>query len=218
MSDWIVVGDDELYHHGIQGQKWGQRNGPPYPLSRATLGETMRIRKKKKLQAQNAKIRKKNSALRKKLKEKAENKRLKERQRELKEENKKLRSAKPETKPKPQPEAKETKPVQIKPNGLSRRDIKKLSDEDLKKYIDRLNLEKQLYELDNQTMANGKREVVKILSNSGKQSLEKVATTAMTGIGKMMVAKAINSMSDDKNLGDKIMSIGNQGNQEKKKK
>ena len=22
----------ELYHHGIAGQKWGQRNGPPYPL------------------------------------------------------------------------------------------------------------------------------------------------------------------------------------------
>lgn len=25
----------ELYHHGIKGQKWGVRNGPPYPLSRA---------------------------------------------------------------------------------------------------------------------------------------------------------------------------------------
>lgn len=22
-----------LYHHGIRGQKWGERNGPPYPLS-----------------------------------------------------------------------------------------------------------------------------------------------------------------------------------------
>ena len=22
----------ELYHHGIKGQKWGIRNGPPYPL------------------------------------------------------------------------------------------------------------------------------------------------------------------------------------------
>lgn len=24
---------DELYHHGIMNQKWGVRNGPPYPLS-----------------------------------------------------------------------------------------------------------------------------------------------------------------------------------------
>ena len=25
----------ELYHHGILGQRWGNRNGPPYPLSKS---------------------------------------------------------------------------------------------------------------------------------------------------------------------------------------
>lgn len=27
-----IVYNDELSHHGITGQKWGHRNGPPYPL------------------------------------------------------------------------------------------------------------------------------------------------------------------------------------------
>ena len=33
----------ELYHHGIQGQKWGVRNGPPYPLgSDVSTGSRLR--------------------------------------------------------------------------------------------------------------------------------------------------------------------------------
>ena len=32
----IVIYKNELYHHGIEGQKWGVRNGPPYPLDRST--------------------------------------------------------------------------------------------------------------------------------------------------------------------------------------
>lgn len=27
-----AISSDEIYHHGIQGMHWGQRNGPPYPL------------------------------------------------------------------------------------------------------------------------------------------------------------------------------------------
>lgn len=29
----VIYSDDHIEHHGILGQKWGVRNGPPYPLS-----------------------------------------------------------------------------------------------------------------------------------------------------------------------------------------
>lgn len=29
--------DECLAHHGIRGQKWGVRNGPPYPLGEKTI-------------------------------------------------------------------------------------------------------------------------------------------------------------------------------------
>lgn len=31
--EYKVIIDSELYHHGIKGQKWGVKNGPPYPLN-----------------------------------------------------------------------------------------------------------------------------------------------------------------------------------------
>lgn len=30
MNECDLYLSSELYHHGIQGQKWGVRNGPPY--------------------------------------------------------------------------------------------------------------------------------------------------------------------------------------------
>ena len=33
-SSWVENYRRSLYHHGIKNQKWGVRNGPPYPLSR----------------------------------------------------------------------------------------------------------------------------------------------------------------------------------------
>ena len=33
MDYYAIYGKEYLAHHGILGQKWGQRNGPPYPLN-----------------------------------------------------------------------------------------------------------------------------------------------------------------------------------------
>ena len=32
MSYYAITYSDSLSHHGIKGQKWGKRNGPPYPI------------------------------------------------------------------------------------------------------------------------------------------------------------------------------------------
>ena len=34
MPTYTYSFEHELYHHGIKGQKWGEKNGPPYPLAR----------------------------------------------------------------------------------------------------------------------------------------------------------------------------------------
>lgn len=49
---WTYYRYDELYHHGILGQKWGKRNGPPYPLGTET---SRRVKKSASYAAKRAK-------------------------------------------------------------------------------------------------------------------------------------------------------------------
>lgn len=51
MSDLTFTTQSSFLHHGIQGQKWGVQNGPPYPLDRkAARAERKTARKEAKTQ------------------------------------------------------------------------------------------------------------------------------------------------------------------------
>lgn len=73
--------EDTLEHHGVSGMEWGERNGPPYPLSgdnkRHAIKEWMENRKKKK------RLKKLQKAAKKARKERQELKEIEEKKRKL---------------------------------------------------------------------------------------------------------------------------------------
>ncbi|MCM1363402.1 MAG: hypothetical protein NC215_00260 [Ruminococcus sp.] len=109
---------DTLEHHGIKGMKWGEQNGPPYPIDRSQNQNQSQARSEKDAR--------------------------KERKREMKKASKNRRT---------------------------------LSDEEIKKRIERIKLEKQLKDMTKEEIKPGSKFVADVLSQSGK----KVATTVVTG-------------------------------------
>lgn len=136
---------NELYHHGIKGQKWGVTNGPPYPLNdEVSTG--------------------------KRLKSVAPDGRYYTDDKDLAELHPKqyVYDAKILKKSKREKEQKEPKNRPLKKSEATKR-AKELSEEDLKKEIDRLNLEKRYVDL-NKDLSRKER-TDGILSRYGGQIL-----------------------------------------------
>ena len=47
MTELTFTTSNMLLHHGIEGQKWGVQNGPPYPLDKTTAKEVKKNKQKK---------------------------------------------------------------------------------------------------------------------------------------------------------------------------
>ena len=88
-----------------------------------------------------------------------------------------------------------------------------LSESELRQKVNRLQLEKQLRELTDDELNRGRREVTTLLKDIGKQTITKVATTALTGATLYGLKTAI-----DKNFkADEFASAVFNGGAKKKK-
>lgn len=64
MSIYLLQRDLELYHHGIAGQRWGKRNGPPYPLNSSTKSSSeLKAKTKKTLSGMSERVEKKKTEM-----------------------------------------------------------------------------------------------------------------------------------------------------------
>ena len=181
MSEWIVVQEDELMHHGRKGQHWGVMNGPPYPLNAAGLkkfrdkvrkGATEivkkhRAKKIEKSKAKTAKIREKKKVVDQKIRE--ENAKIK-----LKESQQKEKSLKEQSK-------------NTKAAPESKKSISELSDEEIMRRINRIQLEnnyKKLLEMQNPPQTK----------SFMRQTMENTAKDMMTNAAKQLGQAAVNKM------------------------
>lgn len=176
----LISKDEFLSHHGVKGQSWGDRNGPPYPLSRLSdsIEDGIRKKRKLKLQKENERIKKRTSELKKRNRKNKEIKKLVDKNKELKEEYRKNK----------------LDDKRSKTNYLKKNDIRQMSNEEIKNYINRLQLEKQAWNLNNETAIEGARVVEDILKKTGQKSAESLLTFAIVYTGKQVIQKLLKNI------------------------
>lgn len=161
----------ELYHHGIIGQKWGDRNGPPYPLDKKNYNaaEKRALKKSKKL----------NSDAEDSLKRydrKQRNQKIIENAFEKSEKNGKDKAniSPAEAIGKNTVDAlNRTSNVRNKIKNFNKDNaneydaVSKMSDNELRERINRMNLEKQYINLSSERISTGRDKVAEVIDIAG---------------------------------------------------
>lgn len=180
---------DELMHKGIRGMRWGDRNGPPYPLDRQEHKQVISRSQSKK---ENAAAR----AATKAAKEKAI-----EEKRQAKEYRKAFKKQKKAEKFRIKYEKKLEKQVAKREAEKVKRDKEfqktkaplgsnQLSNEELQERINRLQLESNYQQKMSQVRPPKKDGIIKsVLKKSATTALSTAATAALTVAGKEVLEK-----------------------------
>lgn len=174
------IKSDELYHHGIKGQEWGEQNGPPYPLDSKTSAAVKRSAKDKKLDRK------------KKFHGKVIDKRLKRLERNLNKENRSVQRHKEHLDKKIDKRSKQLTADQVSDDKkLSKLLVKKQQwsnlekdiNTDYKQYMDRINTTKKAienYTLDD--FKNEKKYIVKQGMFQGNKAILLFGNTSMAAL------------------------------------
>lgn len=169
---WYNTAYDEIYHHGIDNQKWGVRNGPPYPLKPAVSSAVKQGKTREEIRA----AKKRSKSLKKARATRAKN--LKEKAKE------KERAAKEEKKQADRKEKSGKSPT------LMYRNRELFTTQELKDLADRFAAENKIQELSSNRIRQGKDTVINLLN---------IAESGIRGYN--MVARLYNTFTNgDKEL------------------